>query len=137
MPKFSQLSFSRLSTCHPDLQVLFYEVVRHFDCTILEGHRNQADQDAAFNRGASKLRWPNGNHNRSPSLAVDVAPYPFPGWTKTNDFIYFGGYVMGVAQLLRDQGKMTHAIRYGGDWSKNQRVSDERFTDAVHFEILL
>ena len=45
MPKFSQDSFSKLSTCHPDLQVLFYEVIKYYDCTILEGYRNQVDQD--------------------------------------------------------------------------------------------
>lgn len=136
MPKFSQRSFSRLSTCHIDLQTLFYEVVRTFDCTILEGHRNQVDQDAAYARGASKLKYPHGKHNTLPSHAVDVVPYPFPGWNNTSDFIYFGGYVMGVAQQLFDEGKMKHRIRYGGDFNKNQRVADSTFLDLVHFEII-
>ena len=76
MPKFSQASFSKLATCHIDLQCLFYEVIKYFDCTILEGYRNEVDQDKAFASGHTKLHWPNGKHNRNPSMAVDVTPYP-------------------------------------------------------------
>ena len=76
MPRFSQESFSKLSTCHQDLQILFYEVIKSFDCTILEGYRNEQDQEKAFKEGNSKLHWPNGKHNSSPSRAVDVSPYP-------------------------------------------------------------
>ena len=76
MPKFSQSSFSKLSTCHPDLQALFYEVIKFFDCTILEGYRNEADQESAFAKGNSKLHYPHGKHNANPSMAVDVTPYP-------------------------------------------------------------
>ena len=136
MPKFSQASFSKLSTCHIDLQVLFFEVIKNVDCTILEGHRGQEDQDKAYLEGRSKLKWPEGKHNHVPSLAVDVAPYPLPKWDNVNDFIYFAGYVMGIAQKLFDDGKITHKIRCGNDWNKNFRVSDERFIDAVHFEIV-
>ena len=55
MPKFSQESFSKLSTCHPDLQALFYEVIKYFDCTIIEGYRNQAEQEQAFKDGELKI----------------------------------------------------------------------------------
>lgn len=137
MPKFGNTSFSRLSTCHLDLQTLFYEVVRSYDCTVLEGHRNEADQNAAFERGDSKLKWPDGKHNSQPSMAVDVAPYPLPSWGSSNEFIYFAGYVMGIAQRLFDEGKMTHRVRYGGDWNQNHRISDDGFKDYVHFELVV
>lgn len=135
MPKFSQECFSKLSLCHIDLQVLFFQVVQNFDCTVLEGYRNQEDQEKAFAAGNTKLHYPNGKHNQQPSHAADVAPFPIPDWSNTKDFIYFGGYVMGIAQKLYDEGKITHKIRYGGDWSRNNRVSDESFQDLVHFEI--
>jgi peptidoglycan L-alanyl-D-glutamate endopeptidase CwlK len=136
MPKFSQTSFNRLSTCHIDLQVIFYEIVRYFDCTILEGHRNEADQEKAFAAGNTKLHYPHGKHNQNPSMAVDVAPWPIPDWSKTSDFAYFGGFVMGIAQRLFDEGKISHKVRYGGDWSINNRLSDESFKDLVHFELI-
>ena len=137
MPKFSQKSFSNLATCHMDLQVLFYEVIKHFDCTILEGHRGEAAQNAAYAAGNSKLMYPHGKHNATPSNAVDVAPWPLPLWKNTNDFFYFGGIVMGIAAMLLAEGKMTHKIRYGGDFNQNGRVSDSTFVDAVHFELVI
>ena len=74
MPLFSQTSKARLSTAHPDLQRLFNEVVKHWDCTIVCGHRGKEEQDKAFAEGKSKVKWPNGRHNKLPSLAVDVMP---------------------------------------------------------------
>lgn len=136
MPKFSPSSVKQLSTAHPDLQVLFFEVIRSKDCTVIEGHRGEAAQNEAFAKGNSKLKWPNGKHNKFPSHAVDVAPYPIPDWKKTSEFIYFGGYVMGIAEMLFQQGKMKHKIRYGGDFNQNDRVTDQSFVDAVHFEII-
>ncbi len=137
MPMFSQESFSKLSTCHHDLQVLFFEVIKSFDCIVLEGYRNQEDQEAAFKAGNTKLHYPNGKHNSQPSLAVDVAPYPMPPWSHTTDFVYFGGYVMGIAEMLYQQGKISHKIRYGGDFNVNERVSDSSFFDCVHFELIV
>ena len=119
-----------------DLQVLFFEVIRSFDCTVLEGYRNEQDQEAAFNAGNSKLHFPNGKHNHQPSMAVDVSPYPVD-WNNTKRFYWFAGYVMGIAQRLKDEGKITHAIRYGGDWDSDKDINDQNFNDLVHFELLL
>jgi peptidoglycan L-alanyl-D-glutamate endopeptidase CwlK len=135
MPMFSQTSFSRLATCHMELQTLFYEVIRTFDCTILEGHRNEADQEKAVADGKSKLHWPHGKHNANPSMAVDVAPYPV-NFTDTKRLYYFGGWVQGVAQRLKDEGKMTYSIRWGGDWNGNKDLDDQTFFDLVHFELI-
>ena len=54
MPSFSQRSLDRLATCHPDLNRLFTEVVKHFDCTVLCGHRGQEEQDKAAQEKARK-----------------------------------------------------------------------------------
>lgn len=74
MPRFSTRSRSRLHTCDERLVKLFNEVVKHFDCTIIEGHRGKEKQNEAYRKGNSKLKFPNGKHNKSPSIAVDVAP---------------------------------------------------------------
>ncbi len=137
MPKFSQESFSKLSTCHPDLQALFYEVIKHFDCTILEGYRNQEEQEDAFAKGHTKLHFPYGKHNRQPSMAVDVAPYPF----NTYDIklsTWFGGYVMGIAQKLKEEGKMEHSVRWGGSWDGLGKLdTPQQLNDLVHFELIV
>ena len=135
MPKFSQDSFSKLSTCHIDLQAIFYEVIKSFDCKILEGHRNQEDQDRYYEEGKSRHKWPHGKHNYQPSMAVDVAPYPVD-WNNLKRFYWFGGYVMGIAQRLKDEGKITHSLRYGGDWDSDKDINDQSFNDLVHFELV-
>jgi peptidoglycan LD-endopeptidase CwlK len=135
MPKFGPISLSKLQTCHLDLQVIFFEVIQNFDCTILEGHRNQEDQDKAFAAGKSQLKYPNGNHNALPSKAVDVAPYPVD-FNDIKEFNYFAGYVMGVAKKLKDEGKIYHSIRWGGDWNRRNEVKENHFNDLCHFEIL-
>jgi peptidoglycan L-alanyl-D-glutamate endopeptidase CwlK len=135
MQQFSPISKFRLSTCHPDLQVLFNEVIKYFNCTILEGYRGREAQEKAFKEGKTQLHFPFSNHNKNPSMAVDAAPWPIPDWKKTEDFIYFGGIVMGIAIILYSKGEMTYKVRYGGDFNENNFVSDQPFLDAVHFEL--
>jgi peptidoglycan L-alanyl-D-glutamate endopeptidase CwlK len=134
MPKFSKRSLSRLNTCDPALQELFNEVIKTYDCVILEGHRSQKRQDTLFKSGASKVVI--SKHNYSPSLAVDVSPYPIPDkWGEGNakekaKFYHFAGYVKAVA----DQKGI--AIRWGGDWDGDNDFNDQTFDDLVHFELL-
>lgn len=136
MPKFSQESFSKLSTCHPDLQALFYEVIKYCDCTILEGYRNERDQDIAFSSGHSKLQYPHSMHNYTPALAVDVTPDPI-NLADDKKALWFGGYVLGIAQKLKDEGKITHSIRWGGSWNGfGVMNTPHMLNDLVHFEIL-
>ena len=128
MPLFSPTSLSRLASCHAELQVLFFEVVRSFDCVVVEGHRNEADQEKAFNAGNTKLHYPHGKHNYNPSMAVDVAPYDKTvgiDWKDIQRFIYFAGFVMGVAARLKAEGKMTYSVRFGGDWDRDFELKDE------------
>ena len=128
MPSFGRTSMLRLNTCDPLLKHLFERVVEEYDCKVLKGHRPKAEQNKAFWEGKSKLQWPQGNHNKSPSLAVDVAPYPID-WKNTKRFYYFAGFVQGVANELHI------SIRWGGDWDRDFDLDDQRFNDLVHFEI--
>lgn len=135
MPRFSKRSINNLSECHIDLQVVFKEVIKHFDCTVIEGHRPEAEQNAAYNAGNSKVKYPNSKHNSLPSLAADVVPYPID-WNDTDRMRYFAGFVMGVAALLKAQGKITHAVRAGIDWDCDTQTNDQRFIDLPHFELV-
>lgn len=127
---FSIRSEERLATCHADLQQLFREVIKHTDCTILEGHRDQQAQDEYFAAGRSKLQWPNSRHNVLPSKAVDVIPHPFKteDWNNIGRFAMFAGVVLGIAT------KLGIPIRCGIDWNRNLDPSDN-WVDAPHFEL--
>ena len=128
MAKFGKTSRERLGTCEKDLQLLFKEVVRNFDCSIVCGHRGEKDQNEAYKRGNSKVKYPRGRHNAKPSRAVDVAPYPID-WTDRDRFHYFAGYVMGIAS------QMGIDIIWGGDWDGDTDLKDNAFDDLVHFEL--
>lgn len=119
-----------------DLQVLFYEVIKHFDCTIIEGHRNKEEQEKAFVAGFSKAHWPDGKHNSQPSMAVDVAPYP-TDWNNKKRFYFFAGFVKAIAQKLKDEGKITHGIKFGADIESDKDLDDEGLCALVHFELIV
>lgn len=101
-----------------------------FDCTVIQGHRGQEEQDQAYRTGRSQVKWPHGKHNASPSLAADVAPYPID-WRDIRRFDHFAGFVKGVA------AEMGLTIRWGGDWDSDHDLKDQRFNDLVHFELVL
>lgn len=134
MPRFSKNSLKHLESCHPDLQMLFLQVVYNFDCTIIGGHRGQEEQDRVFNEGFSKVEWPNSKHNESPSMAVDVTPYPID-WQDTERMSYFAGYVMGLAAEMKRQGLIEHHIRSGIDWDRDTMTNDQEWSDLPHFEL--
>ena len=128
MPKFGTRSKRNLYTAHPDLIRLFEEVVKNFDCTVIEGHRSKERQNKLFDEGKSKLKYPKGKHNATPSNAVDVAPYPID-WSDRDRFHYFAGYVIGIAS------SMGIKIRWGGDWDMDTQTKDNNFDDLPHFEL--
>lgn len=135
MPKFSARSLLNLASCDLDLQILFHEVIKNFDCIITDGYRNKEAQDEAFNSGKSKVQWPNGKHNQKPSQAADVYSYPI-NFDDEKLAVWFGGYVQGIAQKLKDEGKMTHSIRWGGAWSGLGKLNTgNMLSDIGHFEL--
>ena len=129
MPAFGKASQEKLATCDPRLQKVFNEVIKHFDFTVIEGHRGEAAQNKAFAEGESKLKYPQSKHNKTPSLAADVLPYPID-WNDTNRMRYFAGFVVGIAATMGIK------IRWGGDWNQNIELKDNSFNDLPHFELV-
>jgi peptidoglycan L-alanyl-D-glutamate endopeptidase CwlK len=139
MPIFSNRSKLALATCHPDLQRVLTEAIKHIDFTVLEGHRGKDAQNAAFAGGFSQLKWPKGKHNHPDypedevsepiARAVDIAPYPI-SWSDTERFVLFAGFILGIASQLGV------GLRWGGDWDRDTQVKDERFRDWGHFELI-
>ena len=128
MPYFSKRSKSRLSTCDERLQEVFNEVIKHVDCSILEGHRSKERQNKLYDEGRTKVKYPNGRHNSNPSKACDVTPYPVD-WKDRERQTLFAGFVIGVAR------SMGYNVRWGGDWDMDFQLMDNRFDDFPHFEI--
>lgn len=129
MPKFGKTSQERLDQCHPDLRLLFIAVVRGFDCSVLCGHRDEKEQNDAFLGNRSKLKFPDSKHNKEPSTAIDVVPWPI-NWENLNRFYMFGGYALAKAETLGIK------IRWGGDWDGDTMTADQKFMDLPHFELI-
>ncbi len=119
MPSFSTISANRLSTCEEQLQRLFNEVVKDYDCSIIEGHRSLEKQTEYFNTGKSKTM--NSNHLYNPSRAVDVMPYPI-NWKDRAGLMEFSRFVKSKAAELKID------VRWGGDFKS--------FFDGPHWEII-
>lgn len=157
MAKYSQRSESRLITATDNMQDVFRTAIAvGWDHTILCGHRGELEQNRAFADKRSTKRWPDSNHNKLPSPAVDAAPWypeaPNGGIDWRTDaelmkaaragdwaavvailenikrWMAFGGFIRGIgaAKGIR--------IRHGGDWDGDQRFNDHTLIDLPHFE---
>lgn len=131
MNKFSEVSKRRRGTLHPDLQMIVDEALEIMDFSISCGYRDEAAQDKACSAGRSKKRWPKSKHNKKPSKAVDVVPYPVEWPDKDNQtikeyarrlgrFHLLAGIIMGIAH------KKGIKMRWGGTFS---------FGDYGHHEL--
>lgn len=129
MPRFSPASQAKLRTCDDRLQRVFAHVIQHVDCTVLDGHRDQAAQMRAVKDGLSKLEWPASPHNKKPSRAIDVIRFPID-WEDTEGHILFAGFVLGIAAVMGIK------LRWGGDWNRDFTRKGETFADLVHFELV-
>lgn len=129
MPKFSARSIERLNTCDDRIQRVFREVIKHFDCKIIEGYRGEELQHKDFLEHKTKVDWPNSKHNRLPSRATDAMPYPV-NYKDVRRICYFAGYVMATALTLGIK------LRWGYDWDGDTDLNDQTFNDGPHFELV-
>jgi len=120
MPSFSKLSLERLATCDTRLQDVAHAAIKRVDFMVACGHRGEQEQNEAFARGYSKLKYPASKHNKSPSLAMDLVPWPV-GWKDIDRF-------KALAQIVKEEAAKLHIkIEWGGDWVK--------FRDRPHFQV--
>lgn len=126
MNRFSPKSEKRLRECELPLQVLMRKVLQEVDITILCGHRTAEEQDAAYSGGYSKVKYPNSKHNRIPSQAVDVAPYPVD-WNNIERFEKLGEVVMRVWEGMSTEEK--------GGWRLVWGKNFKGLVDYPHWEL--
>jgi len=159
MAAYSDSSQRKLDTVHHDLQVVFNEVIRIFDNTIVYGNRSVTHQFDLFKQGRAQDatgKWVivdkskvvtycdgtknKSDHNYTPSRAVDAIPYyptePHIRWDDTDRMYFFAGHVKAISIVLKTQGRITHDIGWGGDWNRNTMVHDQTFMDLAHFYII-
>lgn len=149
MASFSDKSRKQLDTIHPDLRLIHERVISkyNFDHTILEGLRSDEMQLKYFLEGKSKIdpRDPD-QHKKAMHLikpdgwshATDSAPSPIDFTNKEKAkarFYMFAGYMFAACAELLSEGKITHGIRWGGDWDGDKDFNDQSFDDLPHFEI--
>ena len=121
MPHFSKRSKAILSTCHPLLQHLMSLAILKVDFSVVSGHRTQEEQEALVKAGKSHTMQ--SKHLTTPSLAVDIIPYP-PISDPVKQAVYYG-YIAGIIMSIADYTGIP--ITWGGSW--------KGFMDAGHYEL--
>ena len=138
MFKFSKRSLNNLATVDEKLQLLFNEVIKEFDCTVIHGHRTPEEQFELFKKGRERVdgwwtitdkskvvtnldgKTKKSRHNYLPSKAVDVVPYPLD-WNDIDSFKQLASVVKRKALELGID------VEWGGDWKS--------FKDYPHWQI--
>ena len=131
---FGKASMPKYNTLHPDLQVVANDALATeiMDFSIIEGHRGKAEQNRYYDLGKSKVKFPDGKHNKIPSEAMDAAPYINGkiSWNKSHCCVLAGIILACAAQ----QGIK---LRWGGNWDMDgEPITDQDFQDLVHYEIM-
>ena len=129
MYNFSKRSLDNLKNVDERLVLICNELIKRIDFTVIEGHRSIERQQELYKKGLSQLDGiiKKGNHNFSPSRAIDIIPYkkghnPFDG-TKESDLM-FNELANEFKKVAIELGIN---INWGGDWKS--------FIDKPHFEL--
>lgn len=132
MSVFGAESQKQLATCDLRLQRVLTEAIKYFDFSVIEGHRDREAQERAFAKGSTKLHYPFGNHNATPSRAADLMPFPLD-WSDKPTAIARVAFMMGVVRVCAMQ--LGTKVRFGFDWNRNLDPRDETFLDWDHVEL--
>lgn len=141
-------SIQRLNSCHPDIQAVVKEAIRHtqVDFGVAEGHRPVARQQKLYAQGRTapgkivtyvdgKERV--GKHNLQPSMAIDL--YAWVGGKALWDeryLTYLAGVLTATAERLYQAGAIKHRWHWGGNWDRDGViVDDQKFIDYPHHEL--
>ena len=90
------------------------EAIKLYDFSVIEGHRAQKEQDAYFESGASKVRFPHSFHNKVPSLAIDIVPYPID-WKNLQRFRTLAEIIKDVCEELGEEDLKWGYDKWGWD----------------------
>lgn len=153
--KLGKTSKSRLDTCHKDIVLIIEEAIKvsPVDFGVAQGERTIEQQQEYFDKGNSRINPQSystvelllnrakhivDGNIRKKSEAVDVFAY-YNGKAQWDNetLCLIAGVIISVANKLYDEGKITHKLRWGGNWdSDGVIISDQSFQDLPHFELL-
>lgn len=145
--KYGKKSTKVLNELHPLWQLTLLMVISKNvkDLSLTEGHRTKEKQKEYFDSGASKIDGINkiGYHMTTPSLAVDLVPYPEAYDDDRLFYVLHGLVVSCFADAMRvcaERGVPADLlqnleIRWGGDWDSDWDFRDQSFNDLQHFEL--
>ena len=129
---YGSRSLEKLSGVAPELAAIANRAILRtpVDFTIVWGRRGELVQDALFESGASRKRYPNSKHNATPSLALDFAPWVQRriDWEDTHIFALIAGVFFASAQPGQ--------LRWGGDWDGDGTTTDQTLMDWGHIELV-
>ena len=126
MPRFGEKSLREIRTIDSRLNRILYKAIEKIDFSVIEGHRSLDRQKELFEKGFSKVSV--GKHNKYPSMAVDIQPYPYDR-KDLKQFYFLVGYIKAIADFMNIK------IRLGADFNRNYNVDDDNFKDVFHLEI--
>ena len=155
MHKLGKSSGRKLSTCHPDLQLIVIESIKvsTIDFGVAQGERTVEQQQQYFNDGKSKINpkaydslkelLSKAKHIvdgeiRILSDAVDLYAYVnnSANWEVKN-LCFIGGVITSTAKRLLSEGRISHELRWGGNWDMDgEIITDQNFQDLPHFELI-
>ncbi|MBM96015.1 MAG: peptidase [Oceanospirillaceae bacterium] len=136
---FGRRSASNLMTCDTRLQAVARRALGYgvMDFSVTEGHRSLLRQKELYDDGMSQIdgiRF-KGKHNKTPSEAMDLLPYPavvngINVWNDHQRFAVLAGLIMAAAA---EEGV---TVRWGGDWDGDGNNADSTLHDMPHFELI-
>lgn len=135
------IEVDRLNSCDDRLgRVIRRGIELGLPIRVLEGHRGEVAQNVLYAEKKTQKKWPYGEHNKYPSLAVDIAPEPIM-YPTVNDSRYVYGkkigrfyYLVGkIIMLAWVEFKIE--LRPGADWDQDGEIMDQEFDDLGHIEI--
>ena len=136
---FGKGSRAKLDTCDSRLieiaeKALSYGVM---DFAVTCGHRSVEEQFELYQQRLSTMDGVNkkSKHNYSPSLAMDLMPYPavvngVDVWEDKQRFCVLAGMIYVAA------AELGYSVRWGGDWDGDGNNADSTFHDMPHFEVI-
>lgn len=127
MPKFSKKSKERLATCNHLLQFIANKAIEKMDFVVVCGYRGKQEQDDAYMKGVSKLKFPESRHNKLPAEAMDLAPCKVVNGKTIIDWTDIKAF-QELAKIIKEIAEEYHIpIEWGGSW--------RGFKDMPHFQL--
>lgn len=113
MPNWGIRSKNNLNTCERDIQTIFNELIKVFDCSVVAGKRTAEEQNKLWAKGRDILEGSNPKHRNSWGI-VD----------KSKVVTYKDGYEQLSNHQSEPKGKAIDAVPYPEMWSSKERFQD-------------